>query len=858
MRNLVVVESPAKSKTVARYLSSASKGTGKDKEEYEILATGGHIYESNQVDVDHDFELQYQLIPSKEKNVRQIVSAMRKAERLYLATDPDREGEAISAHVLDVLSKKGALKSKPVHRIVFHEVTGDAVRNAIANPGEVSYDLVQAQKSRDALDMLVGFNLSPLLIRKLSTPHLSAGRVQSPALRLIVERQREIAKFEAREFWTIKAEVNPEPENGKTKQFDADLTHLNGKKLGKFDLSDERAAREAVTAIQSDLPGTGSELEAEVLSIENKKRIRRPLPPFTTSTLIQEASRKLGMNARLAASVAQRLYEGLTVNGTQTGLITYTRTDSVTLSGQAIGQIRAYAVKQLGADSIPKTARQYRTKSKNAQEAHEAIRPTDVFLTPEKVAASLTKDQLKLYSLIWRRAVACQMNDAIYDDVIVTIGSEQHQFRANGTTLRIPGWLAVYQTEPTDKNAQKTLPPLSQNDRVRITKLVPEQHFTQPPPRYNTGSLIKQLEEYGIGRPSTWPAIITKLQERNYVEMSKQAFVARSLGCVVVDYLMEHFNKYVDYQFTSQLEDRLDAVARGEQKRTELLGTFWTELNAQVEEKTSAPRFEKVLGVHPDSKRDLLVRVRTGGSFIQLGRMDDEEGKPLFKALPPGTDPGLVTLEDAINEFNKPQLPRALGPTTGGLSIEVRDGRFGPYFCAESADGKVETISLDEGQDPHTVTIEEIELILARPKLPRTVGMTEEGEEITARKGRFGPYLSVVFKDGTKRSVSIPKGESPSTISLERALELVAEAKKNPYKSSKTVIKKFDDSAIQVLEGRYGPYVSDGKINATVPRDLIPADLDIETCKELIAKKAASKPAKRKKLPRKAVSRART
>lgn len=850
MRNLVVVESPAKSKTVARYLNSSANRDVADQKEYEILATGGHIYQSEHVDVDDGFKLRYELIPQKKKNVDKIVSSMRKAQCLFLATDPDREGEAISAHVQDMLTKRGVLKDKPVHRVVFHEVTGEAVRNAIENPGKVSRDLVQAQQSRDALDYLVGFNLSPLLIRKLRTAHLSAGRVQSPALRLIVERQREIDKFQPREFWTITARMTKEANDARqdNEAFEAELVRLNGEKLKKFDIADEQVAMDALAAIRSEFEHDGI-LKTGVLGIENKKRTRRPAPPFTTSTLVQEAARKLGMSARVAASTAQNLYEGLAVGGVQTGLITYTRTDSVALSGQAMGQIRDYIKQSIGEDRLPEQARRYRTKSKNAQEAHEAIRPTNIFLTPQKVASSLSKIQLQLYSLIWKRSVACQMSDAIYDDVSVTLGTEQNRFRASGSTLREPGWLEIYTHGEAKDNSEmnKFLPPLAEGDRVRVTDLSPVQHFTQPPPRYNTASLVKQLEEYGIGRPSTWPTIISKLLERNYVEMAKQNFIAKSLGCVVVDYLMEHFNRYVDYQFTSTLEDGLDSVARGETKRTDLLGRFWEEFHSHVKEKESAPRYEISLGKDTDSNRELLVRVKNGSSFLQLGRMDDEQGKPRFVTLAPDSDPATTSLESAIEHFRKPALPRVLGQTEDGREIAVLSGRYGPYFSATSADGEIERISLDDGQDPFTITLADIESILKRPRLPRTVGTAQNGDEIVARKGRYGPFLSVVCKDGTKTNVSLPKGEDPTSVSLERAIELIDEARKNPFRRQKQVIKQFKDSSLQILDGRFGPYVTDGKTNATIPKDLVPDELELETCQELIARKAASKPAKRKR-----------
>ena len=852
MHNLVVVESPAKAKTVGRYLNDLPGKSGDAANSYEILATGGHIYQSDSVDVENGFNLRYELIPEKRKHIDQIVKAMRKSERLFLATDPDREGEAISAHVRDFLSNRGVLKNKPVHRVVFHEVTSEAVRNAISNPGEISENMVQAQQSRDALDLLVGFNLSPLLIRKLSTSNLSAGRVQSPALRLIVERQREIDEFQPKEFWSISAELMA-PANNESSQsskFQATLTHLNGTKLDKFDIPDEKSATEAIASIESELPHKAAYREIEVTRVTQKTRNRRPLPPFTTSTLVQEASRKLGMSARSATSTAQRLYEGLMVDGTQTGLITYTRTDSVALSSSAIQQTRSFISKNLGEQQLPKSARLYKTKSKNAQEAHEAIRPTNIFLTPEKVRKSVNDVQFQLYSLIWKRTVACQMSDAVYDDVSVDLSTKSHTFRAAGSTLRAPGWLAIYQTgneahSEESSTDNRTLPPLSKGEFVAVNGIKPEQHFTQPPPRYNTGSLVKQLEEFGIGRPSTWPSIISKLLDRKYVEMSKQSFVAKSLGCIVVDFLNQHFDRYIDYGFTSNLEDGLDEVARGETRRIELLNAFWIEFNAHVQEKQAAPRYERSLGIDPESGRELLVRVRNGGPFLQLGRMNDEKEKPQFRPLPLDLDPGFVSLESAIEQFQKPSFPRSIGTTEDGLVIEVSSGRYGPYFSATDTDGKIERYNLDANHDPLLVTIEDIQVILKLPKLPRSVGKTPEGEEITAHRGRFGPYLSVALQDGSKLSVSLEKHDDPSSVALERALELISEKKKNPFKRQKQVIKKFDNSDIQILEGRYGPYVTNGKVNVTIPPDLIPTELELQVCEQLIAEKAARKPKKK-------------
>ncbi len=846
MNNLVVVESPAKSVTIGRYLNDKS-----NSKSYKILATGGHIYESNKVDVDDGFRLNYNLIPSKRKAIDMIAKEMRSADRLFLATDPDREGEAISAHVYDFLEQSGALQGKEVHRIVFYEVTRQAVLDSIAKPGQVSENLVQAQQSRDALDWLVGFNLSPLLIRKLRTPHLSAGRVQSPALRLIVERQREIDQFDAVEYWTIAAELAKLDGAGNPaviKPIVAQLTHLSGKKLGKHDIGSTEAADAAVAAIEAALQQSNRELT--VAEVKRKKRNRKPPAPFKTSTFVQAASQRLKRSAADVARIAQKLYEGLEIDGTLTGLITYTRTDSVTLSKVATDQIREFITDKYGDRSLPPSARVYRTKSKTAQEAHEAIRPTNIFLTPDKVRSSLNSEQFAVYDLIWRRAVASQMSDAVFDDVSVDFALDDHRFRTSGSTLVSPGWLAVARSEGAEeRNSEnnQSLPSFTEGERAPVLNIKPEQHFTQPPPRYNTGSLVKQLEEYGIGRPSTWPTIITKLIDRNYVTVENQSFYAQSLGCIVVDYLNQHFPLYVDYAFTGKVEDKLDDIAQGELKRLAVLDEFWREFSSHLENKLAAPGFEVVLGHDPETGRELLVRVRNGGSFLQMGRRTDEE-KPVFRPLPSETDPSTVSLDDAIKSFSAPSLPRQLEEKTrDGRTVDIKSGRYGPYFSCTNDEGKVENFNLGEGNDPFSVTIEDIEAILALPKLPRSLGKTEDYADVVASRGRYGPYLSITKADGSKFNVSIAKGDNPATMTLERAIEIIKTSNRKPGAKgrSKTVIKAFEDVGIEVLDGRYGPYVTDGKVNANVPNSLVAAELDLETCQELIEKKKQRGPKNR-------------
>ncbi len=849
MRNLVVVESPAKSKTISRYLNTVKNG-----ESYTIVATGGHIYETVSIDIENQFNPRYELIESKKKFVKQITESMQSAERLYLATDPDREGEAISYHVRDWLQKKGKLKRKPVHRIVFHEVTGTAIQAAIDNPSDISRNLVSAQQARDALDQLVGFNLSKLLMRKLNTGGLSAGRVQSPALRLIVERQREINRFKPEEFWTIEAalETLAGASNQKIHAFKALLISHSDKKLDKFAIPSAAAAAEIKTCIEAELEQDGDSRCIAVSKVTSKILSKKPRPPYTTSTLVQDAASRLRMSARQTAAVAQKLYEGLTVGGQQVGLITYTRTDSVTLSSLAIDQIRDYIDACLGRSNLPAKARIYKTKSKNAQEAHEAIRPTDISLTPQKVQADLTQEQHALYRLIWNRAVASQMADAKYRGATAVFRTASYAFQTTGSTLIKPGWMTLYQndTQLSGRSAkgdsENQLPPLQEGQRLHVTSIDPEQHFTQPPARYTTASLIKQLEEHGIGRPSTWPTIIAKLQARNYVEMDKQSFIAKGLGCTVVNYLNERFTRYIDYEFTSKLEDNLDEIARGERQRIDLLDNFWKQFSVDLKDGDDAPRFEKILGEHPENKRTIFVRVRQGSPFLQLGRQEDGQGKPQFRPLPEDTDPEAVEFDWALEQFSKTTEPRALGKTADGTEIIVSKGRYGPYFTAIARDGEQETKrnhSLDPGQDPDRITMKEIEVILARPKLPIHLGKDKEGGDLFVTKGRFGFYLAAK-QDGKKiATASIGGDEDPYSITLERAFEIMADPKNSSSreKFQKTVLKTFEGSDIHILEGRYGPYATDGKTNATIPKNRIPRELTLADCQEMIEAKTAKR-----------------
>ncbi len=609
-QHLVIVESPAKAKTIKKYL-------GKD---FEVLASYGHVRDllpkEGAVDPDREFAMKYQVIDKNSRHVDAIAKAIRKADTLYLATDPDREGEAISWHLCEILRERKLLKDKHVGRVVFHEITKRAIKEAIEQPRDLSTDLVNAQQARRALDYLVGFNLSPLLWKKIRRG-LSAGRVQSPALRMIVEREEEIERFQSQEYWTIEADV------ARTHQpFSAKLTHYNGEKLSQFSIGDEAYATEVRQALERAAGG-----QLQVVKVEKKQRRRNPAAPFTTSTLQQEASRKLGFTAQRTMRTAQQLYEGIDIGGETVGLISYMRTDSVNLAQEALEEIRGYVTQHYGADKLPDAPRTFKTKAKNAQEAHEAIRPTSILRDPASLKGYLSKEQFRLYELIWKRTLACQMIHATINTVAVDLaaGSDQHLFRATGSTVVDPGFMAVYQESVDDakekEDDERLLPPMEQGDTVDLKLIRGEQHFTEPPPRYTEASLVKALEEYGIGRPSTYAAIISTLQQREYVEMDRKRFVPTDVGRVVNRFLTEHFNQYVDYDFTAKLEDELDAVSRGEKEWVPLMRGFWEPFKSLVKTKEETVDRRQVTQealeeACPQCGKPLSIRLGRRGRFI--------------------------------------------------------------------------------------------------------------------------------------------------------------------------------------------------------------------------------------------------
>ncbi|PCI22160.1 MAG: DNA topoisomerase I [Piscirickettsiaceae bacterium] len=610
MSALVIVESPAKAKTIEKYL-----GKG-----FTVLASYGHVRDlvpkEGAVDPENDFAMKYSLVERNQRHVQAIIKAMKKADELYLATDPDREGEAISWHVTELLREKKLLKDKPVHRVVFHEITKRSIQEAIKNPRELSMDMVDAQQARRALDYLVGFNLSPLLWKKIRRG-LSAGRVQSPALRLIVERELEIEAFKNREYWSVEAAVQ-----ASSKAFKAKLTHFDGDKLTQFSVENAEYANK----IKDDIVNVAAG-KLLVKKLQKKQRKRNPAAPFTTSTLQQEAARKLGFTTKKTMQIAQQLYEGVTIGSESTGLITYMRTDSVNLADEAVEEMRELIESRYGKENVPKTVPVYKTKSKNAQEAHEAIRPSSAKNIPEEIRGSLSSDQYRLYLLIWKRAVASQMTHALIDGVSADLTcGKGHVFRATGSTVNKPGFMSVYlegkdDSKEDDDNKENLLPPMEEGELIELLDVKPNQHFTEPPPRFGEASLVKALEEHGIGRPSTYASIISTLQNREYVELETKRFYPTDVGRIVNKFLTQHFTNYVDYDFTAKLEDGLDAVSRGEKKWLPLMKTFWEPFKALIDDKEVSVQRSDVTQEAMDEKcpecgKQLSIRLGRNGRFI--------------------------------------------------------------------------------------------------------------------------------------------------------------------------------------------------------------------------------------------------
>ena len=809
--NLLIVESPSKAKTLKKYL-------GKD---YEILASYGHVRDlvpkTGAVDPDDNFKMKYELIERNSKHVDAIAKAVKLVDTVLLATDPDREGEAIAWHLSEILKSRKALKDKKVRRVVFYEITESAVKDAVKNPRAISMELVNAQQARRALDYLVGFNLSPLLWKKIRRG-LSAGRVQSPALRLIVERELEIEAFKTQEYWSI----HFDSEKNKV-AFSARLSHFNGEKLDQFAVGN--AGREE--EIRKFLEAHGKGL-AKVREVEKKRKLRSPAAPFTTSTLQQEAVRKLGFSTDRAMKVAQSLYEGVAVGKEVTGLITYMRTDSVTLSKEAVTEMRGFITKNYGADYLPKAPIVYRSASKNAQEAHEAIRPTSITRTPDSVSRYLNDEQRKLYEMIWKRAIASQMTPAQFDTVAVdfVVGGDGNVFRATGQTMVFAGFFAVYHEDQDDavEEEDKRLPAFEAGDTVKIQKLYGEQHFTQPPPRFSEASLVKALEQYGIGRPSTYASIISTLVNREYVTLDKKRFQPTDVGRVVNKFLTEHFAHWVDYEFTAKLEDELDDISNGKDEWVPVLARFWKDFSAQILEKESVSRKD----VTQEQLDEMCPKCGKHHLTNRLGR----RGRFIGCAGYPECD----YTRNVDGAENQEAQKREIGidPKTQML-IQLLQGPFGPYVQLGEPDGdkKPKRVSVPKNIEPDAVTLEIAAKLL---ELPRDLGAhPESGKKVNAAIGRFGPYVS---HDGQFKS--IPKDENVFDIGLERAVALLKEPKVFNARGALKVLGKHpdDNQSVALYSGRYGAYVKHGKVNATLPDQGAIDSITLEEALELIASKA--------------------
>jgi len=856
--DVLVVESPAKAKTIGKYL-----GPG-----FTVLASYGHVRDlppkDGSVRPDEDFAMDWEVDPQSQKRLDAIAKAITKGGKLYLATDPDREGEAISWHVRDVLKRKKALEGVDVKRVTFNAITKQSVLDAVAHPRELDQDLIDAYMARRALDYLVGFTLSPVLWRKLPGSR-SAGRVQSVALRLICEREAEIEVFKSREYWTVDALFG----TTKKQTLKARLTHLDGRKLDKFDLDTQERAEQAKREIER--------RAFSVASIDRRQVRRNPPPPFITSTLQQEASRKLGVGAATAMRIAQRLYEGVDIGGETVGLITYMRTDGVQLAPEAIGQTRRLIETKYGQSYVPEKPRVYTSKAKNAQEAHEAIRPTDLFRTPQDVAAHLDKDQLGLYELIWKRTVASQMESAVLDQVTVDIASADKtvQLRATGSVVKFNGFLTLYDEgkdengTDADEEGNAILPDVTQDEGLERRDVIPEQHFTEPPPRYSEASLVKKLEELGIGRPSTYASIIEVLQRRNYVKIDRKRFVPEDRGRIVTAFLQTYFPRYVEYNFTAHLEDELDDISGGKIDWRQVLREFWKAFAAAVGETKDLrvsevlDKLDEELGPHffpandnggqggGKNPRD-CPSCANGRLGLKLGKFGAFIGCSNYPECRFTRKLGIVDPEaDAASGANL-DGPKVLGidPATGKV-VTLRNGPYGLYVQLGEAEGKEKPKrqSLLKGMTPEDVTLEKA---LALLSLPRELGPhPDDSEQILAGVGRFGPYV----KHGAKYK-TIPADESVLEIGMNRAVALLAEAKatgrgRAAAKPIRTVGNHpADEAPIELYEGRYGPYVKHAGINATVPRDLKPDELTLDQAVSLLAERAAKGGGKKPKATR--------
>jgi len=838
--NLLIVESPSKAKTLKKYLG----------DDYDVLASYGHVRDleakEGAVDPDQDFSMRYALIERNKKHVDAIAKAAENATQILLATDPDREGEAIAWHLSEILKARKNLRNRPLKRVVFYEITESAVKEGVQNPRDISMPLVNAQQARRALDHLVGFNLSPLLWRKIG-PSLSAGRVQSPALRLIVERELEIEAFKSQEYWTVHLESRKDAD-----KVNARLTHYRGTKVEQFSFTNEAQQGEVIRALTDAAAG-----QATVLKVEKKPKSRSPAAPFITSTLQQEAVRKLGMSADRAMRTAQQLYEGVDIDGGTVGLITYMRTDSTNLAKEAIQEIREYVRSNFAATYLPKAAVEYRSKSKNAQEAHEAIRPTSIFRTPEQVRPYLGAEQARLYEMIWKRTLACQMAPARFDTtgIDIGVGKDDGVFRATGQVLVFPGFIAVYQEGADDSadEGEERLPPLEEGERIPVDQIAGMQHFTLPPPRYTEASLVKKLEEYGIGRPSTYANIISTLLDRNYTILDKKRFLPTDLGRLVNGFLTAHFSRYVDYAFTAEMEEELDQISNGELDWMKVLREFWQPFISNLQAKGDTGRGVPLPASDPivSTWKDYADRLLSD-AWRAAGQPVETCPKCSSLVLLQNSRRGLFVGCSAYPkcDYTRPWdsppvegVPLGVEPETG-LQITLLKGPFGYYVqLGPNVEGSKPKRAKwpQEWPIPREATDEILEKSLRLLSLPRLLGVhPETGQPVEASIGRFGPYVKhdTTFK-------SIPKSESVYDINLERAVQLLSQPKTQRGGGGRPLgDHPIDQKPVVVMDGRYGAYIKHGNVNLTIPAEYDPATLTLDDAVDLLAEKAAKELAK--------------
>ena len=855
--NLVIVESPAKAKTINKYLGN----------DYKVLASYGHIRDlpskNGSVDPDQDFKMEWEIDSFSKKYLKEITDAAKDSSKIILATDPDREGEAIAWHVKEYLNEKKLLKDKEIERVVFNEITKKAVIQGIENPRQIEPHLVDAYMARRALDYLVGFNISPILWTKLPGSK-SAGRVQSVALKLITEREHEIESFKPEEFWTLS--INFIDQNNQ--KINASISQLDNNKIEKFSFRNKLEINKAIESV--------NKKKFNITDISSKVVNRNPSGPFTTSTLQQTASSRLGFGASRTMQIAQKLYQGIEIEGETIGLITYMRTDGTNLSKDAVSAFRDYIQKEIGNEYLPKDALNYSgKKAKNAQEAHEAIRPTDIIRTPQSVKKYLSTDQNKLYDLIWSRALSSQMESAKFDRNTITITSDNNDTicKASGSVLKFDGFLKIYNNQSKD-DSESILPAMSKGP-INIETLLDEQHYTQPPPRYSEASLVKKLEELGIGRPSTYASIISTIANRGYAEILNKRFFPTDRGKLISAFLEKLFSKYVDYNFTAGLEDQLDEITTGKESWIKVLELFWKDFNHNVSE-VKEKRTREVLDLLNDSLGELIFDKDKEGNVVRKCQLCSSGTLSLKNSFRGGAFIGCSNYPDC--KFTRPlskakaaaqaQLaePKFIGKHENGNDIYLKNGRFGPYLQYEKIHAEVEieklvkkkkktkkskstvnellkNVSIPKGLELESIDLERAQFLCS---LPKSLGLNPDNQkEITLNTGRFGPYLKC-----DNKSARIENVEEIFSIGLNRAITLIAEAK--PGRMSSSIIKDLgehpeDKKPVRIMKGQYGPYIKYKSLNATIPEEKDPTELTMEEALILIEKRKEYDKIKKKK-----------